>query len=683
MSFGALPTFADLSPDQQAALMQRLQAQYGPGDQQANPPAAGLPGGLLGQVDPQTTGAIPGQGGAPQVAMNEADTRRLEEQMGMRLPSGGQQPAPDLARLFDPAAMGGAPAGFSGSSGAVIPQADAMGARLVPMPPGRPSDDALAYPQATGGVSGMNPAGPVQRQTVAASKAVPGPAPNQYLPATPADRDTERAGGRPLAGDFDPLTGQPISGQPRALGAPQGVVSPSGAAAATAASGQGQQPGIMDRFIAGMNSPDGSNFLRSLAIGLLTKRGIGPGIGAGLENYQTSQAGSLKQQLQQIQLMQQQQTQNALRQAFAGKGLPPAMVEAAALDPTVRSSVLAQINRQPQQIDFNGERYMGVPGTDPSTWQHLGSAGAPLDQEVKKADALASVADAHKDDTIRYITDPNTKQQYPFNESAYLRAQAASASGTAGTGTGTKAATGSDAAPLGPPITSKGPTPAEESEQRVIGDARGKILSSAIEAGDPARKRIAVTDQMAAALNQAAPNMTTGPLSGSIMTAKEALAGVLGRPIEGLSGQEMLNSMGPILAGEAAKGITSRPALAEFKAIANVKPGQQFSVEGNRALLDVIRQNAQREADLSDLAATSKDAGEFAQKREGYLRDNPLINPFTQKPFGSASGAGPGMSLGANGSGGSAGDPSARFQQLVDSGMSKADAYAQMHKEGL
>ena len=355
--------------------------------------------------------------------------------------------------------------------------------------------------------------------------------------------------------------------------------------------------------------------------------GFGPGVSAGLQSYQNSQTGSIKQQLEQVKFIQEQQgQQDTYSHLVNNLKLDPTAARAAMRNPTLLSNILAQ--SKPSLATIGGNVYdLNRNGGVPGQANLLGPSGIPLDQEVKKADALATVADAHKDDTIRYITDPNTKQQYPFNESAYLRAQAAGSKGAAGSETEPQAKAGGDAPPLGAPITGKGPTPAEESEQRVIGDARGKILSSAIEAGDPARKRMAVTDQMAAALNQAAPNMTTGPLSGSIMTAKEALAGVLGRPIDGLSGQEMLNSMGPILAGEAAKGITSRPALAEFKAIANVKPGQQFSVEGNRALLDVIRQNAQREADLSDLAATAKDAGEFAQKREGYLRDNPLIKP--------------------------------------------------------
>ena len=392
LSFGMLPTFADLDPAAQAAVMQRLQAQYGQGNQQAAPPAAAAPGGLLGEVDPQTTGAIPGQSGLP-VAMNEHQVQGLERDMGSaqdRAAPGSVPGSPD-ALLYDRGGMGGGPGGFAGS-------ADPMGSRMVPTPPQRPSDaDLLTPPTATGSVSGMNP-GALRGQFVATSAYHPNsPGTDQAAPgSTPT-------GGYPGgAGEFDPFTGQRLSDQPRSLGTPQGAVSPAGAAAATGASSGLGGGSVLERFAQGASAgnPDLSNLLLHVGMGLMSKRGFGEGISAGLQSYSSNQASSVKNLLEQVKLQQTLQGQQAIRQAFAGKGLSPAMVEAAALDPTVRSSVLAQINRQPQQIDYNGERYMGVPGTDPSTWQHLGSAGAPLDQEVKKADALASVADAHAKDDI-------------------------------------------------------------------------------------------------------------------------------------------------------------------------------------------------------------------------------------------------------------------------------------------
>lgn len=395
LSFGMLPSFADLDPAAQAAVMQRLQAQFG-GEQPAAPQA---PGGLLSPADPQATGAILDRGGPP-VAMSEHQVQQLErQQAGPRdLAALGGSPVDQL--LFDRASMGASGNTFSGSASGSIPQADGLGARPVPTPPQRPSDaDLMVPPAATG-----TPPGMPQSQTVASSAYHPdapavGP---RTAGMPPSGRFSNAAQAAPSdPGQFDPLSGQITAGQPRPLGAPQSTVSPSGAAAATAASqGQRAQPSFLERFANNLDNPQIGSLLLNVGMGLMSQRGFGPGVAAGLDRYQKSQYAGLTQQLQQYKLLQEQQQQNAIRQAFAGKGLSPAMVEAAALDPTVRSSVLAQINRQPQQIDFGGERYMGVPGTDPSTWQHLGSAGVPLDQEVKKAEALATVKDAHEKDDV-------------------------------------------------------------------------------------------------------------------------------------------------------------------------------------------------------------------------------------------------------------------------------------------
>ena len=445
LSFGSLPTFADLPPDVQAALMQRLQA--APDAQQSAAPQQ-APAGLLGHgFDPQTTGSVSGMG-APPVAMSEADAQRMERAMASpqdRTALGSVPGSPD-ALMFDRAGMGAPGNAFSGSAGGFIPQADGLGARSVPTPPQRPSDvDLLAAPTATGSVSGINPGLP-QGQTVASSKAVPGPAPNQYLPATPADRAAEPTGGRPLSGDFDPLTGQPISGSPRMLGAPQSAVSPSGAAAATAASqGQGQQPGFMDRFIAGLNSPDGSNLLRSLSIGLLTQRGIGAGIGAGLAHYDSTQQGSLKGQLEQIKYLQEQQgRQDTYSHLVNNLKVDPVAARAAMNNPTLLYSIMAQAKPNYQTVGGNiydlnknggapGPANLIGPANGPPAGYRLGADGQSLefipggeaDPAVKERNARAVATDKEQtplldiearrkvgipdDDTRAAWADPNGK----------------------------------------------------------------------------------------------------------------------------------------------------------------------------------------------------------------------------------------------------------------------------------
>ncbi|WP_244005279.1 hypothetical protein [Methylobacterium sp. E-005] len=206
-------------------------------------------------------------------------------------------------------------------------------------------------------------------------------------------------------GDFDPLTGTVISGTPRPIGGQQSPSQPTGGAPSAAGPQSGPQQSLMERFAQGLNSPDLSNLLMNVSIGLLTNRGIGAGIGAGLQGYQQSRMGDVKQQLQMYQLQQQVQQQNATRAYLRGKGLSPDQVEAATLNPAILSSIQSQMNKDPQQFTVGGNIFLGRPDQDPSTWRNLGPSGIPLDQEVRKADALATVKDAHAKDDIVTISD--------------------------------------------------------------------------------------------------------------------------------------------------------------------------------------------------------------------------------------------------------------------------------------
>ncbi|MCJ2066327.1 hypothetical protein MKK63_27070, partial [Methylobacterium sp. J-088] len=387
LSFGALPAFADLSPNQQAQIMAALQGQGQP----ANAPQV-APSSLLGQVDPQATGAIPDRGGPP-VAMGEHQTQALERAMASpqdRAALGSVPGSPDQL-LFDRAGMGGGANPFGGS-------ADPSSQRNVPLPPQRPSEaDLLSAPTATGSVSGTNPGAP-RGQLVATSAYHPNsPGTDQAAPgSTPT-------GGYPGgAGEFDPLTGQRLSDQPRSLGTPQGVVSPAGAAAATGASSGLGGGSVLERFRQGVSAgnPDIGNLLFHLGIGIASNRGIGPGVAAGLQSYGASQAGSLKGQLEQIKFMQEQQgQQDTYSHLVNNLKLDPTAARAAMRNPTVLNNLLTQ--SKPNLATIGGNVYdLNRNGGVPGQANLLGPSGIPLDQEVKKADALASVADAHAKDDI-------------------------------------------------------------------------------------------------------------------------------------------------------------------------------------------------------------------------------------------------------------------------------------------
>ncbi|MDP4026341.1 hypothetical protein Q8W71_27330 [Methylobacterium sp. NEAU 140] len=348
--FGQLPALAGFSPDDLAALVARVQA--GPGQP------------------------------SPSVAMNEGQVQGLERALASQQDRAALDGPSAIDRLlFDRGGMGGGRNGFAGTSGGSLP--GAFEPRDVPLPPQRPSAEALMMPQpdpaTTGGVSGLNPGAAPASGPVASGIVRPGQVsyPSRMDPesarALTGRPDGAEGGPRPDAGAlpanaFDPLTGQRVSGNPTPLQAPQ--------AATPQVAGAGAAQGSpMQQFLSGIGrgNPDLSNLLLNISAGLLSNRGIGQGIGAGLQSYQASRAGNLREQLQAIQFQQQIQAQNATRSYLRSKGLDPGAVEAATLNP----SLLSQINKDPQQFTVDGRVYLGRADQPKSTWQDLGSASGP------------------------------------------------------------------------------------------------------------------------------------------------------------------------------------------------------------------------------------------------------------------------------------------------------------------
>jgi hypothetical protein len=326
LSFGSIPAFADLSPDQQAMVMQSLQARA------SEPQQPGSPDQLLfnrasmggGQNDfqpqhdggPTQTGAIGREAhqSAPMIAMDEAAVQRMEQPMLPPTAGGNVPPVPQAA----PPTQGG------------------------PVPP--------AMPQPS--LGGAQPA--------------PQAAPQQMSPAN----------------SFDPLTGQPTSGAPKA-------VSPTAAAQASSQAGGG---GMFDKFLTGLQNPQVSDLLLNLGIGLMSQKGIGQGLAAGLQGYQGAQSNSLKQQLQQLQIQQQLQGQQATRAYLQSKGLSAPAIEAATLNPAILSSTLAQQNKDPQIVEVGGQKYSLMPGQTPQQGTLLGpSSGAPAGFQPTPDGGLAPV----------------------------------------------------------------------------------------------------------------------------------------------------------------------------------------------------------------------------------------------------------------------------------------------------
>ena len=409
LSFGGLPQLAGLSSDDLATLMQR----FGAGQQTNAPGGNGLLPALT-QPDPGATGSLARP--QPAVAMNEADVQRMER--GMLPPGfGGEQQrasaSPDLSRLFDTASMGGG-GGFSGTSGQIVP-----GPRMVPMPPQRPGDLSMPDPLATGSLQGRSSPGSSLGATPADVAGIPREKPPAELSREGPRPSPLAPGGASAPGStmtpvnsFDPLTGQPVSGSPKPLGGP--------------AQAQAQQPGFMERFAQGLGRPEVSDLMMNLAIGLMSQRGIGPALAAGFKGYQDSQRQGLTTDLARYKLAQQVQGQNATLAFLKSKGMNDAAAQAAMLNPTVLSSLLSQMNKDPSIVEVGGNKYRLGPNDQPGPGNLLGpSSGAPAgyrlgadgqslefipggeaDPAVKERNARAVATD--KEQTP--LTDPQARQ---------------------------------------------------------------------------------------------------------------------------------------------------------------------------------------------------------------------------------------------------------------------------------
>lgn len=620
--FGQLPSFANLSPADLTDLLQRLQqAPQDPRDTGPQPNTQGQP--------PQISGLgvgdlAPGDQGGPPLALNEDDVRRLERQQAgpQDLAALGGSPVDRL--LFDRAGMGGGPNGFTGS-------ADPYGSRTVPLPPARPSDDALsAQPATTGTVSGMNPdasAGP-QRRVIGSSSYHPDLASSNPTGGRPAAAADYRGG----PGDFDPLTGRLLGGSqpvgPSQAGASAGVPAAQGAGA--------PPPSILERFAQGLNHPDVSNLLLSIGTGLLINRGIPQGIGAGLQAYQQSRLGGVKQALEQFKLSQEIQGQQATYDHLTKNlKLDPTTARAAMLNSTLLTNVLAQSKPNYQTVGgniYDLSKNGGVPG--PANL--IGSASGPpsgyspgpdggltaipggpedIGRKAQEAAAVAKAKDEAVGDKLMNVRpdgvvfDPNTRQ---------------------------------------PVYTAPGNKPQGfETEEKLRGDFN-KQIGTFTQVHEGYGRVIAATRQRETNPSQVSPASDMSLVFGYM---------------------KMLDPGSVVREGEyaTAKNAAGVPEQV-LNAYNKARNGEFLS---DRQRQDFLGQAQELYGTARHTAEGLADRYRGLAQQYGVSPDRSVYLPEMPTP--------PRLGQGSQTSGGAAG----RFQELMNSGMSKADAFAQMRKEGL
>jgi hypothetical protein len=164
--------------------------------------------------------------------------------------------------------------------------------------------------------------------------------------------------------------------------------------------------------------------------------------------------------------------------------------------------------------------------------------------------------------------------------------------------------------------------------------SRQKPLDAAIQRGPTAQKEIELLNSMDI-LSRQVSQIQSGPLADLFVEAgkglKEITNGALGWDT---SGAEGVSKLGGQLAALAAREITNRPALAEFKTMVLSNPSIYNSVAGRAMLIDLIRQSAGQDVKLADLA-TNADSRHWPQIRNQFFNnpENSLTIHYKGKAY--------------------------------------------------
>lgn len=183
-------------------------------------------------------------------------------------------------------------------------------------------------------------------------------------------------------------------------------------------------------------------------------------------------------------------------------------------------------------------------------------------------------------------------------------------------------------------IDSKAPNAIEDGYGKAVVEGD---LKPVIEAGASSQARLGQIGILRDAVARAGDNVTTGPLAGSVLKAKQALGGIFGTTLDGVPQAEVINNIGYKLAAEAARGISSRPTQFEFGQALLTKPGLALSKPGMEATLSVMEQTAHDDQALAQLATVSANRQNWPAVRDKYYAEHPIMSPFDpSKPLGKA-----------------------------------------------
>lgn len=182
--------------------------------------------------------------------------------------------------------------------------------------------------------------------------------------------------------------------------------------------------------------------------------------------------------------------------------------------------------------------------------------------------------------------------------------------------------------------------------RNAVASAKGKRMAEAIEAGGkPARDTLNTLNVMGYAVERGGANISTGPGSEEWLKVKQ-FAKNLGFEPEGTTESEILKKMNIFLATEATKQISARPAMFEFQQNLKANPGLANSLDGTKALINILRQTTMQNIALGKLAMDEKNAPKWGDVEEKFYSDPnyAIRSPFTGAVLGAGNsdGAPPG-----------------------------------------
>lgn len=363
------------------------------------------PSGWSAPVAPVVSARALGLGGAALGVAGGMGAAQAATDPRADMPAEGADPVSFLTQPRDPSGGFFIPPGVRATAPAGDPSGPRPGDAAPAMPPSIAGlGDAPAglglpapAPQGVGAFPpsfgfGSMPTPPAASQRVAAvAPPVRGPSPAPALDAAPAPTPVPPPPARP------PEFAAPAQADMPAVGA----VPAQGQAAPIA---EKEGPGF-GAILSKLGDAGIGDQMMAFGSGLMTRRGIGPGIAAGFDGMQKAAKdraatglATAEMDLKRQKLAKEAQGENATRTWLLGKGMSGDLATAAMSSPAVLQSVLSQMNKDPSRVTIGGNIYELKPGQRPDASNLLGPAEAGPDTIRDRAKAQAEGAAAGKPD---------------------------------------------------------------------------------------------------------------------------------------------------------------------------------------------------------------------------------------------------------------------------------------------